>query len=179
MRIDDRSPAGRGERKEISVVANDGKGTVLLPGERETISMPGNKVSFVHREPGSAFAMVEWASGPGAPGSSVHIHRVTDEAFYVEEGTFGFQVGGERVEGSAGSFLFVPKGTEHAFWNQGATPARMLLTMSPPGFWRYLKELAEGLAAAGDHAEAALSLRKRLSEKYDVEVVGPPRQASS
>jgi hypothetical protein len=30
-------------------MANDGKGTVLLPGERETISMPRNKVSFVHR----------------------------------------------------------------------------------------------------------------------------------
>jgi hypothetical protein len=26
---------------------NDGKGIVLLPGERETISMPGNKMSFV------------------------------------------------------------------------------------------------------------------------------------
>ena len=50
--------------------------------------------------------------------------------------------------------------------------------MSPPGFWRYLKELAEGLAAAGDDAETAMSLRKELSEKYDIEVVGPPRQAT-
>jgi hypothetical protein len=51
--------------------------------------------------------------------------------------------------------------------------------MSPPDFWRCLKELAEGLAAAGDDAEAAMSLRKRLSEKYDIEVVGPPRRATS
>ena len=157
----------------------DGKGTVLQPGERETISMPGNKMSFVHREPDSAYSMVEWASEPGAPGSSVHIHRTTDEAFYVLEGTFGFQLGEEMVEGSAGAFVFVPKGTVHAFWNQGSTPARMLLTMSPPDFWRYGKELAEGLAAAGDDAEAARSLRERLSEKYDVEVVGPPRRATS
>jgi hypothetical protein len=34
--------------------------------------------------------------------------------------------------------------------------------MSPPDFWRYLKELAEGLAAAGDDAEAAKSLRETL-----------------
>ncbi len=157
----------------------DSKGTVLQTRERETISMAGNKMSFVHREPDSAYSMIEWTSEPGAPGSSVHIHRQTDEAFYVLEGTFGFQVGERTVEGSAGAFVFAPKGTAHAFWNQGPTPARMLLTMSPPEFWRHLKELAEGLAAAGDDAEVARSLRERLSEKYDIEVVGPPRRATS
>ncbi len=50
-------------------MANDGKGIALLPGDRETISMAGNKMSFVHREPDSAYSMVEWASEPGAPGS--------------------------------------------------------------------------------------------------------------
>jgi quercetin dioxygenase-like cupin family protein len=151
---------------------------VLLPGEGETISMPGNKVSFVHREPDSAYPIVEWATEPGVPGSAVHIHRVSDEAFYVLEGTFGFQLGEETVEGSAEAFVFVPKGTVHAFWNQGPSPARMLLMMSPPRFVRYLEELANGLTAVGDDAEAAMSLRKQLSEKYDIEVVGPPRQAT-
>ena len=160
-------------------MTNEGKGMVNLPGEREMISMPGNDVSFVHREPDSAYSMVEWASEPGAPGSSVHIRSKTDEAFYVLEGTFGFQLGEEILEGSAGSFVFAPKGTKHAFWNKGPTAARLLLTMSPPEFWRYLKELAEGLAEAGDDAEAAMRLRKRLSERYDVEVVGPPRRAPS
>jgi len=160
-------------------MANDGKDIVLLRGERETISMPGNKISFVHRNPDSAYSMVEWAAEPRAQGSSVHIHRLTDEAFYVLEGTFGFQVGEEMVEGSAGAFMFVPKGTVHAFWNQGISPARMLVMMSPPDFWRYLEELAEGLTAAGDDAEAAMELRKELSEKYDVEIVGPPRRATS
>jgi quercetin dioxygenase-like cupin family protein len=159
-------------------MATAGKGDMLLPGERETISMPGNKMSFVHREPDSAYFMVEWASELGAPGSSVHIHRTTNEAFYVLEGTFGFQLGEDTVEGSAGAFVFAPKGTVHAFCDQGPSPARMLVTMSPPDFWRYLKELAEGLAAAGDDAEAARSLRERLSEKYDIEVLEPPRRAT-
>jgi hypothetical protein len=66
----------------------------------------------------------------------------------------------------------------HAFWNQGPSLARMLVMMSPPGFVRYLEELAYGLTAVGDDAEAAMSLRKELSEKYDIEVVGPPRQAT-
>jgi len=178
MRMGDHSPAEGGGRKELSALATDGKGIVLLPGEGEIISMPGNQMSFVHKEPDSAYSIVEWAAEPGAPGSSVHIHRQTDEAFYVLEGTFGFQMGEETVEGSAGTFVFAPKGTVHEFWNQGPSPARMLVTMSPPDFWRYGKELAEGLAAAGDDAEAARSLRERLSEKYDIEVLGPPRRAT-
>jgi oxalate decarboxylase/phosphoglucose isomerase-like protein (cupin superfamily) len=88
-------------------------------------------------------------------------------------------VGEETLENSAETFVFVPKGTKHAFWNQGPHPARLLVTMSPPEFWRYLKELAEGLAEAGDDAETAMSLRESLSKKYDVEVVGPPRRAAS
>jgi len=160
-------------------VETDSKGIVLLAGERETISMPGNEVSFVHREPDSAFSMVEWSLEPWAPGSSIHIHRKTDEAFYVLEGTLGFQLGEETVEAPAGAFVSASKGTVHGFWNQGPTPARMLVMMSPPEFWRYIKELAEGLAEAGDDAQAALRVRKRLSEKYDVEVVGPPRRGAS
>ena len=158
-------------------MATDGKGTVLQPGERETISMPGNKVSFVHRQPDSAYSLVEWTSEPGAPGSSVHVHRMTDEAFYVLEGTFGFQLGEETVEVSAGAFVFAPKGVVHAFWNQGPSPARMLVMMSPSGFVRYLEELAEGLATVGTSEEAVMELRRALSEKHDIEVVGPPRQA--
>jgi hypothetical protein len=55
----------------------------------------------------------------------------------------------------------------------------MLITISPPGFERYFGELADGLAAAGDNAEAAMSVRKALSEKYDIEVVSPPRRATN
>lgn len=160
-------------------MATDGKGIVLLPGERETISMPGNKLTLLHREPDSAYSIVEWASEPGAPGSPVHIHRLTAEAFYVLKGTFGFQMGEETIEASAGAFVYAPKGIVHAFWNQGSLPARMLVMMSPPGFVGYFEELAKGLAAVGDDAEAAMELRQKLSEQYDVEVVGPPRQATS
>lgn len=139
--------------------------------------MPGNRISFVHREFDSAFSIVEWVAEPGAPGSSVHNHRVTDEAFYVLEGTFCFRLGEETVEGSAGAFVFAPKGIVHAFWNQGPSPARMLVMLSPPGFVRYLEELAEGLATVGTSEEAAMELRRKLSEKHDIEVVGPPRKA--
>ena len=86
---------------------------------------------------------------------------------------------GERTfRGGAGAFVFAPQGLEHTYWNEGQTPSKMLITISPPGFERYFEELAEGLEAAGDDEQAALRVRKALSEKYDIEVVGPPRQAT-
>jgi mannose-6-phosphate isomerase-like protein (cupin superfamily) len=156
-----------------------GEGSLgILPGEGKTVRLPGNEITVMLGRPDGAYSLVEWVSAPGVPGTPLHIHRMTDEAFYVLEGTFGFQVGERSVDGAAGAFFYVPKGLEHAFWNQGPTPARMLIMISPPGFERYFEELAEGLASAGEDEEATMSVRKKLSEKYDIEVVGPPHQAT-
>jgi hypothetical protein len=76
-------------------------------------------------------------------------------------------------------FITRSRGLEHAFWNGGTTETRLLSTVSPPGFESYFEEFAEGLEAAGNDAQAATSLRKTLSENYDIEVVGPPRQATN
>jgi quercetin dioxygenase-like cupin family protein len=159
----------------------DDGASVLPPGEGKTVSFSGtfsgNRVTFVYREPDAAYSIVEWAAAPGSPGTPPHLHRATDEGFYVLEGTFGFQVGDQTFVLRTGAFVFVARGLEHAFWNEGTTEARLLSSVSPAGFESYFEELGEGLAAAGDDAQAATKLRKRLSEKYDIEVVGPPRQA--
>jgi hypothetical protein len=47
------------------------------------------------------------------------------------------------------------------------------MVLSPPGFAEYFRELAEGLAADSSE-DAAMQVRRRLSAKYDIEVVGPP-----
>ena len=160
-------------------MALDDGSVILTTGEGKTVSFSGNRVTLIHGQASGAYSMLKWLSEPGIPGTPLHIHRVTDEAFYVLEGTFGFQAGEKTFEGAAGAFVFMPRGIEHAYWNQGTTPAKMLITISPPGFERYFEELADGLAEAGDDAEAAMSVRKALSEKYDIEVVGPPRQATT
>jgi mannose-6-phosphate isomerase-like protein (cupin superfamily) len=169
--------------KELTMTTFDDGAAVLRAGEEKTVSFSGtfsgNRVTFVHGQPDAAYSVVEWAAAPGAPGTPPHLHRATDEAFYVLEGAFGFRVGERALEAPAGTFVFVPKGLEHAFWNGGTTEARLLSTVSPPGFEGYFEELAEGLAAAGDDEEAARSLREELSEKYDIEVVGPPMRGAN
>jgi hypothetical protein len=43
----------------------------------------------------------------------------------------------------------------------------------PPGLELYFRELAGRLGGI-DSQDASIGLRKELSEKYDIEVVGPP-----
>ena len=159
-------------------MALDDGSVMLTPGEGKTVSFSGNRVTLIHGQASGAYSMLEWLSEPGIPGTPLHIHSVTDEAFYVLEGTFGFQAGERTFEGTAGAFVFVPRGLDHAYWNVGATPAKMLVTISPPDFERYFEELAEGLEAAANDEQAAMGVRKALSQKHDIEVVGPPRQAA-
>lgn len=136
-------------------------------------------MTFVHPDPAEAYALIDWITPPGLPSPPLHIHRVTDEAFYVLEGTFGFQADEDTIEGSAGAFVFIPRGRKHTYWNQGSVPARVLIVLCPSGFERSFEELAEGLAVVGERPEEAMSLRKALSQRYDIEVVGPPRPVQS
>ncbi len=78
---------------------------------------------FVYAEPEGAYSVVEFVAAPGAPGTPLHLHRATDEASYVLEGTSGFQVGQRTLELTEGAFVFVPKGLEHGFWIVGTTSA--------------------------------------------------------
>src|SRR5215213_8662744 len=146
----------------------DDGASVLSPGEGKTVSFSGtfsgNRVTFLYREPDAAYSLLEWAAAPGSPGTPPHLHRATDEGFYVLEGAFGFQVGDQTFVLRPGAFVFVARGLEHSLWNEGTTEARLLSTISPAGFESYFEELGEGFAAAGDDAQAARKLRKRLSE---------------
>jgi mannose-6-phosphate isomerase-like protein (cupin superfamily) len=87
----------------------------------------------------------EWVSEPGILGTPLQVHRSTDEAFYVLEGTFGFRAGERTFAGSAGTFVFVPRGVEHAFWNEGSTWVNKLIAVSPPGLEGYFQRLADAL----------------------------------
>jgi mannose-6-phosphate isomerase-like protein (cupin superfamily) len=109
------------------IMALDYGASVLLPGEGKTVSFAGtfsgNRATFVYTEPDSAYSLVEWGAAPGAPGTPLHLHRATDEAFYILECTFDFQAGQRTLELTAGAFVFVPRGWS-TLSGTGARPRR-------------------------------------------------------
>jgi uncharacterized RmlC-like cupin family protein len=100
-------------------------------------------------------------------------HRATEEAFYVVEGEIGLWLDDRVDVRPAGSYVHVPRGLPHSFWNPGERPATYITVMAPGGFERYLVELAAGLRDVPDQ-EQAVMLRERLTKAYDITVVGPP-----
>jgi quercetin dioxygenase-like cupin family protein len=95
----------------------------------------------------------------------LHVHSREDEWFYLLEGEITFHVGGEDLHGSAGSFVFVPRGIAHTFTVE--TPnARFLLFNTPGGFERMFERNPQSIE------QAAVAL-----VDFGMDIVGPhPRE---
>jgi quercetin dioxygenase-like cupin family protein len=90
------------------------------------------------------------------------VHRTQEETFYVLHGECDWQVGDRRIRATPGTFLFIPPGVPHNIANATDKPARVLMTVSPPGHENYFEELAEAVSRdSAPDAEAIGKLRRR------------------
>jgi len=91
---------------------------------------------------GGALSIVEH---PFAVGALVppHIHTLEDEYSIVLEGEIGFRSNDKEVVLGPGGYIIKPRGEVHAMWNAGSVPARMIEVISPAGFERFFRELAD------------------------------------
>lgn len=71
-------------------------------------------------------------------------------------------LGGEVVEARPGAWIFKPGRQWHTFWNAVDTPCHIFEVISPAGFEKYFREIAE---AWGDMEQFA-----RINEKYSLEM---------
>lgn len=138
-------------------------GLLLPPGSGRRLQGMTMKLGAEHSAIWSAF------EAEIAPGFDVgaHLHNNAEEVFYVVEGELdllAFQPVGRAVgdwrswesdsgakvfRGGPGSFMFVPAGCPHAFFNPSQEPAKMLFLVSPSGHEVYLQEVADVLSAGG------------------------------
>jgi quercetin dioxygenase-like cupin family protein len=122
---------------------------VLAPGEGKKLQILAEMgwVKLSGSDTAGAYAIMEGQTPPGA-GPPQHRHSREDEAFYVLEGEYEFNVGGQRIRAPGGTFVFGPRGVAHSFRNIGATPARMLIVTQPAGIEKFFEELGR-LASSG------------------------------
>jgi quercetin dioxygenase-like cupin family protein len=120
------------------------------------------------------FAVVETRERHGA-GPPKHVHSREDELICVLDGHVTFDRDGERLDGPAGTWLFLPRGIEHAF-SVESPEARLLVVLSPAGLEGYLRELSQ----TGE-AVAELQLIERLVAtvaRYGIAITGPGWQCT-
>jgi len=138
------------------------KAVIRMPGEGKEVTLAGKPMTFlVTGEDTNHTSMFDWTLPPGLS-TGLHVHRVQEETFYVLEGECEWQVGGQLVLAKPGTYVFIPPGVPHNIANVSDKPARMLLTVSPPGFEHYFEELMKLVTRGGPpDANAIAELRSR------------------
>jgi quercetin dioxygenase-like cupin family protein len=114
---------------------------------------------------GGAYSMHERIAPPGSR-SVAHSHSKLVESFYVLEGEFAFEIGGEARTGAPGSFVSAARRVEHAWSVAGDAPARALILFAPSAKLAYFEELdALVRSAPGGRPDGAQLLE--LMRRYD------------
>lgn len=93
-------------------------------------------------ETGGQVAVVEHPFPVGAL-VPPHVHTREDEFSIVTAGRIGFRSGADEVVLEAGGYIAKPRGEVHTMWNAGSEEARMIEIITPAGFERFFRELAD------------------------------------
>lgn len=111
-----------------------------------------------------ALGVVEAIVPPGG-GPAPHIHRDTDETFYLVDGELEFLSDDKTLTAATGDLVFLPRGTVHRFFNAGLYPAKMLFMFTPGG--------AEGLfVEGGDEPRPGVQVQPWGPERIDERLLG-------
>jgi quercetin dioxygenase-like cupin family protein len=143
------------------------KAVIRMPGEgKKVLTLAGRPMTFlVTGEDTKHTSMFDWTL-PAGFSTGLHVHRVQEETFYVLEGECEWQVDCQLVRAKPGTYLFIPPGVPHNIANATDKPARMLMTVSPPGHEHYFEKLAK-VAALGGPPDA--NVIAELRSRYDTD----------
>lgn len=150
------------------VASGEGLADVWWKSGRVTVKAGG-------AETGHAFAQIE-TDDPRGGATPLHVHHNEDETFYVLEGEVTALVGEERIDLSAGDYLFAPRGIAHAYIVRSER-ARMLCTISPAGLEELFVSLGVPVTGAEPPTDAVMPPMDemvRLFAGYGCEILGPP-----
>jgi quercetin dioxygenase-like cupin family protein len=139
---------------------------IRTPDDNTGVVLRGEPMAFLVTAQHTKYtSMFDWTIPPGFA-TGLHVHRVQEETFYVLEGECEWWVGDRRMRATPATFLFLPPGVPHNITNVSDKPARVLMTVSPPGHEHYFEELAK-LAATGSAPDPE-AIRK-LRARYDTD----------
>lgn len=152
--------------KGFKIAAGEGRihGHIKLKGVNSNIL----DVKISGSDTNGDLAIFEQTSLSPGRGTPLHIHESQDEIFYILEGSYKFQVGGEKYDMVTGDSIFLPRKVAHS-WTQVSEKGKMCVIMQPAG---KLENFFVTVAAL-NHEPSQQEIAKIFSDN-DMQVVGPP-----
>jgi mannose-6-phosphate isomerase-like protein (cupin superfamily) len=148
------------------------RGFVVRPGDGRAIQIPGvselTTVKAGGADTNGTISIHEGWHGADDIGVPRHYHDHLDEMFYVLEGEMRFVLDEQESVAGPGTFVYIPRGTVHAWRPVGTGPVRQLLVVVPGGFEGYFDQM-QSLPPFEEDPSAW----RNLGERWDVHVVGP------
>ncbi len=84
----------------------------------------------------------------------MHSHSEAEEIIFVFGGEGKAYVGDEVADLKPGAVIYLPPNVEHRFVNTGDAPLWITWTLSPPGFEKQIRKIADGSAGMEVFSEA-------------------------
>jgi mannose-6-phosphate isomerase-like protein (cupin superfamily) len=113
---------------------------------------------------GALFVMENVISKRGGP--PLHLHHNEDEYFYVLEGEFIVEIGGQRFQLGPGDSVLGPRQIPHAYAFVGSDAGRLLLTYAPAN------RMEEYFASRGEGSRYSTDAERFRA--FGMELLGPP-----
>ena len=131
--------------------------THVPAGEGDTLWVVGDTYTLkaTAETTGGSLALVE-ASIPAGSGPPPHVHASEDEAYYVLEGQIEVLDGKRTFLAGPGSFVFIPRGTVHAFATRAMATRACSCSSSPPAS-------RSSCAASGNPPRPGCPLRRSMT----------------
>ena len=148
---------------------------IRTTSEGRTIAVVGDVYRFLAtgEDTNGKYAMWEAIVPPGG-GPPPHVHSREEEGFYILEGGITFDIDGQRLVATAGTFANMPVGTPHSFKNESDRPARMLISVAPAGleemFFEFGVPLAEGATTAPSPTQDEIERLLAIAPRYGIEI---------
>jgi len=148
-------------------VSSDGE------GKRLNVLGDNQRVILASEDTGGRYALIENYNPPGV-GIPLHLHHNEDETFHVLEGQVEFHIGAETIQAIAGTTIYLPRNTPHAFTIVGEAPAKMLIMLMPAGLEKYFEELSQLPSDKPPDMETVID----ISTRYGIELLSHPESSA-
>ncbi|MBX7105503.1 MAG: cupin domain-containing protein [Gemmataceae bacterium] len=119
-------------------------GLLTRPTDERTIAVLGDVYRFLTlgEDTAGQYSLFEAVIQPGG-GPPPHVHSREAEGFYILDGEMTFYLDGRRHTAGPGGYAHLPIGLPHYFRNETDSPVRMLISVFPAGFEKFLFEIGE------------------------------------